>query len=104
MSQDLLNNRQKWEAKIIAKAWADPGFKARLMADPQATLTEFAEQEGIQLSEGLTLPQITVLEETREQSYLVIPLNFDDVELTAAELDFVSGGSAGCGCSGCKPG
>jgi len=105
MSQELFASRQRWEAKLVAKAWADPGFKARLLADPQNVLADFLADEGMALSNDMPLPKITVLEESREQGYLVIPQNFDDMELTEAELDFVSGGSAGCGCSsGCTCG
>lgn len=36
-------------AKVIAKAWIDPSFKARLMQDPAAVLSE----HGITLPEGM---------------------------------------------------
>jgi hypothetical protein len=34
--------------KIIAKAWMDEGFKARLLSDPMATLKE----EGVEIPPG----------------------------------------------------
>lgn len=104
MSYALFADRQKWEAKVIAKVWSDPDFKARLKNNPEETLKQFLQEEGISFSGDLPMPRITILEESRDEGFLVIPQNFDDVELTAAELDYIAGGSAGCCCSGCMCG
>jgi len=53
-------------AKIIAKAWRDPAFKAQLMANPAATL----EAEGINVPAGVT---VTVVENTGKHFHLVLP-------------------------------
>ena len=37
--------------KIIAKAWRDPAFKAKLLADPQGTLR----QAGVSIPAGVTV-------------------------------------------------
>lgn len=53
-------------AKIIAKAWSDPAFKAKLMANPAVTL----EAEGINVPAGVT---VTVVENTKNHFHLVLP-------------------------------
>jgi len=52
--------------RIIAKCWEDEAFKAKLLADPAATL----EAEGVELPEGVT---VNVLEDTAQVRNLVIP-------------------------------
>lgn len=53
-------------ARVVARAWADPEFKARLLADPKAALAEL----------GYTmvgdLPQLVVVENTAEIHHLVV--------------------------------
>ena len=51
---------------IIAKSWSDAGFKARLLADPMATLVE----EGVTIPEGI---EIRACENTKQVFNLVIP-------------------------------
>ena len=71
-------------AKIIAKAWRDPAFKADLIANPAAAL----KAEGIDVSAGMT---VTVLENTNKQFHLVLPPVPSD-ELSEEALDAVAGG------------
>ena len=52
--------------KIIAKAWRDPAFKAKLIADPQATL----KQAGVPVPAGVT---VKVVENTDTHFHLVLP-------------------------------
>ncbi len=52
--------------RVIAKAWADEGFKAALLANPGETLA----QEGIVVPAGLTL---RVLEDTAETMHVILP-------------------------------
>ncbi len=73
-------------AKVIARAWSDSGFKAKLMENPEETL----QAEGIELPAEM---KITAVENTEEQYYLVIPPKPD--ELTDEELDQASGGGLG---------
>ena len=40
MSETAAPNRRDFEAKIVARAWADEGFRARLKADPRAAVAE----------------------------------------------------------------
>ncbi len=53
-------------AAIVAKAWADEGYKRRLMADPRAVLAE----EGVLLPAGM---EVTVVEATERHRWLVLP-------------------------------
>ncbi|PVE94774.1 MULTISPECIES: NHLP leader peptide family RiPP precursor [unclassified Microbacterium] len=70
-------------AKIIAKAWADDDFRARLLADPGATL----------LAEGVELPagkRVVVNEDTADVINISLPAR--PSELSDEALDSVAGG------------
>ena len=71
-------------AKIIAKAWRDPAFKAELIANPAAAL----KAEGIHVPAGMA---VTVLENTDKQFHLVLPSVPTD-ELSEDDLEAVAGG------------
>ena len=71
-------------AKIIARAWRDPAFKAELIANPAVAL----KAEGIVVPAGMT---VTVVENTDKQFHLVLPPVPTD-ELSDEALDGVSGG------------
>ena len=53
-------------ARIVARAWADSGFKCRLLADPEAALGEL----GYKLPE--TTPKLAVVENTDRVHYMVV--------------------------------
>ena len=65
-TKDAFQGKEKEWAKVIAQAWADEGFKTRLLADPRSVLKEngieFPENIKLGISEGkgdeinLTLP------------------------------------------------
>lgn len=84
MSEAAAPSRRDYEAKLVARAWADEGFRKRLKADPRAVV---AEETGFEVPEGV---QIEVLEETAEKAYLVIPSN--RVAISEEQLDAASGG------------
>jgi hypothetical protein len=84
MSEASARTRDELEAQIVARAWADEGFRERLRADPHAAV---AEVTGVAVPESI---EIEVLEETPEKGYLVIPLN--RVEISDEELDVAGGG------------
>jgi hypothetical protein len=55
----------KW-GELVARAWTDPAFKARLLADPAAVLKE----------NGLVMPagfQVQVVENTERVVHLTLP-------------------------------
>ena len=85
MSDARFPARRDLEDKLVARAWADEDFRARLKADPHAAVAEEI---------GITVPQaieIEVLEETPEKGYLVIPVN--RVAISEEQLETASGGS-----------
>lgn len=88
-------DRKQFEARIIAKAWQDAEFRQALESDPKGTLSRELEvfQPGAKLPENL---KVTVLEETPEQLYLVIPNNPTAASgaLDDASLEAVAGGAA----------
>ena len=86
MSEGAPLTRQDLEAKIVARAWADEGFRQRLKTDPRGTVSE---ETGISVPESV---QIEVVEETPEKAYLVIPMN--RVAVSDEELELASGGNS----------
>ena len=77
--------------KVIAKAWHDPSFKAKLLAKPQGTLR----QTGVSIPAGVT---VKVVENTGTHFHFV-PAK-PSGELSDEELDH----AAGAGLSGpCGP-
>lgn len=94
MNQDQSSKKM---SEIIAKCWADDGFKQKLMADPAATL----KAEGATMSAGMS---VKVLENTDKVFNLVIPAKPTD--LSDADLDKVAGGGGLCfgGGGGCFQG
>lgn len=94
--------RDKQWSLIVAKAWADEGFKGRLVENPKAVLRE----HGIETAHGA---QVRVVEDTEEVRHFILPPN-PVGELSEEELSPVAGtdshsggcgGCGGCGCGGC---
>ncbi|MEA1671869.1 NHLP leader peptide family RiPP precursor [Nitrospirillum sp. BR 11163] len=69
--------------RIVARAWADDAFKARLLADPEAVLRD----EGVDLPASVT---VRVAVDTDAVRTLVLPAK--PVDLTEEELGRVVGG------------
>ncbi|TEB09923.1 NHLP leader peptide family RiPP precursor [Pelotomaculum propionicicum] len=69
--------------QIIARAWSDADFKARLLANPAETL----QAAGVEVPAGV---KVKAVENTNEQFYLVIPQKPDD--LSEEQLSNVAGG------------
>jgi len=85
MDREEMNKKA---GKVIAKAWSDAEFKARLLANPAETL----QAEGIEIPDGM---KINAVENTNEQFYFVIPKKVH--ELSDEDLDKVAGGGVvGC--------
>ncbi|MDO9104399.1 MAG: NHLP leader peptide family RiPP precursor [Methylovulum sp.] len=78
-------------SQIVAKCWADAEFKAKLMAEPKATLAA----EGIAVPDGV---ELRVLENTATTINLVLPPPPAEGELSDEDLGAVTGG-VGCGAS-----
>ncbi len=84
--KNMMQQQQELEARLVARAWQDEGFKQQLLSDSKAAI----EQElGTPLPDGV---QIQVLEETPTQLYLVLPQNQTD--LSDEQLDIAAGGNS----------
>lgn len=81
--------RAKKYSRIIARTWADPAFKQRLLANPEAVLRE----EGVAPPPG---KKVKVVENTDDTVYLVLPRAPE--ELSDEQLSQVAGGARACEC------
>jgi hypothetical protein len=72
--------------KVIATAWSDDDYKARLVADPAAVLSE----AGVDLEEGVS---IKVVEDTADVRHFVLPAAPAEGELSEDALEQVAGGT-----------
>jgi hypothetical protein len=88
MSEASARTRDELEAQIVARAWADEDFRARLRSDPRAAV---AEETGVVIPESI---EVEVVEETPEKGYLVIPVN--RVEISDEQLEVAGGGYCQC--------
>ena len=79
---------QQAAQQLIARCWAEPEFKARVLADATATL----KAEGHPVPDGHV---IQALESTANQSYFVIPPAPSN-DLSDESLDQVAGGWCAC--------
>ena len=76
-------NAEQW-GRIVSRAWADEGFKKRLLADPAAVLQE----QGVALPPGVT---VRVVEDTDQVMHLTLPAR-PAGELAEEALAGVAGG------------
>ncbi len=77
-----MNNKEQAKKiqKIIARAWADDGFKQRLISNPSETL----KGEGIEVPDGM---DIRVVESTNDVHYFVLPPKPSDLEIAEGNLE-----------------
>ncbi len=81
-------------SKVIARAWADPAYKAKLLSDPRAVLAE----AGVTVPAGTT---VKVVEDTADTRHLVLPVAPPNIgELSNEELERIGGGMVGPGTPG----
>lgn len=88
--------QQKQWGQIVARAWADDEFKARLMESPKTVMRDY----GLELAPGV---RVTVVEDTAEDRHFILPPN-PAGDLSEEELSPVAGAdsfSGGCGCRRC---
>ncbi len=88
---DQFEFEDTWQ-QLVARAWSDPAFKAKLLADPKGML----KAEGLSVPPGVT---VKVIENTDKVVNLVIPLKPAPAELSEEELQGVTKGN--CGVSNC---
>src|SRR4051812_29274800 len=84
-TEPTMTNEEQAKAigKVIAKAWADEAFKARLLADPAVVLAA----EGVPMPAGVSL---RVIENTATVINLILPAKPTD--LTDEDMDRLAGG------------
>ena len=73
-------------AKVVARAWNDEAFKAKLMSDPHAALAE----HGVEVPAGTT---VKVVENTKDTLHLVLP-PAPEGALSEEDLEKVAGGGS----------
>ena len=73
------------KTKILTKAAEDGDFRARLLADPNATISS---ETGVTIPEGF---RVAVHEDSGTTAHLVLP---PSPALTEAEMKFVAGGKS----------
>jgi hypothetical protein len=79
--------RQEIAARVVRRAMEDDAFRARLVADADAAI---ADEIGGPIPDGL---KVTVLEETDDEMYLMLPQSkVETAELADEELDRAAGG------------
>jgi hypothetical protein len=90
MAQDPQEQESMQElAQVMSRAWSDPAYKQRLLADPKAVLVEA----------GLPIPanlEVVAHESTPTQFHIIVPPpppGHAGDKLSEAELDQVAGGS-----------
>jgi hypothetical protein len=85
MNKAELERHNEMYRKVVARAWGDPAFKAKLLSDPHAAFAA----AGIPLAAGKT---VRVLENTDEIVHIVLPAR-PGGELSDAELEHAAGGN-----------
>lgn len=80
----MMGNTDNAYGKVIAKAWTDAAFKARLLADPAGTLVA----EGVAVPSGVRL---VVVEDTDTVHTLVLPAR--PADLTDEDMAGIAGGT-----------
>ncbi|MBD2207945.1 NHLP leader peptide family natural product precursor [Calothrix sp. FACHB-1219] len=90
--QNLDNNQENLEAKIIARAWKSDAYKQELLENPKAVI---AREFNVELPAEVS---VQVLEETPTNLYFVLPMRpqFEAGELadvSEEELEAIAGGS-----------
>jgi len=96
VTDEKKHNRREFEEAMVLRAWKDEAFKKELITNTK----EVIERELNNLvQEGVTIPanmSLTVLEEGKDQLYMVLPQNpmaVAEEELTDEELEAVAGGT-----------
>ena len=92
MSPESLTSRRQAEDALITKAQQDEAFRRELLSNPSAAISRTL---GVDLPSDL---KITVLQETRDTMYLVLPPPINaSGELAEHELAAVAGGREALG-------
>src|SRR5262245_16541524 len=94
LEQAQMQEYAKQYGQLVARAWGDEAFRARLLAEPAAALAE----QGIAVPAGV---EVRVHEQTPTVVHLTLPPKPTD-ELSDEQLDAVAGGELNTiGTAGC---
>ena len=85
MNQDI----SKQYAQIVAKCWADPAFKSKLLVNTNATLTA----EGVNIPSGV---EVRVVENSAQVVYVVLPAPPAEGEIAEEDMSNVVGANTNC--------
>jgi hypothetical protein len=72
--------RRSIESRIVRRAWADPDYKRRLLADPYSAV---GEELGIELPPGL---EVRVVEERPNSLCIVLPVDLSPIPLATVRV------------------
>jgi nitrile hydratase len=99
------DDQPDWYRLLVERAWADDGFRAKLLNDSTTAYHE----AGVTMPKGIT---ITWVQDTEQVSHFPLPVAPATEELSEEVLDGVAGGgwrevlfgcySKGCGCTGVR--
>lgn len=81
----MADGRWSQMGEVVAKAWSDPAYKARLLSDATSVLKE----AGIDYGPGI---EVKVVENSDSVRYITLPQAPSETELSDEQLDRVSGG------------
>jgi nitrile hydratase alpha subunit len=87
MSSAPITSRRMAEEMLVQRAAQDDAFRKQLVTDPKTAIFE---------AFGFRIPsdvRITVIEETSDEVYLVLPASCASAELAERELAMVAGGA-----------
>jgi hypothetical protein len=89
--------RTEYTEQLLARAQRDDEFRARLITDPKAAISE---ELGVEIPDELN---IRVIEEEGDEVVLVLPAKFEAREVRDEQLAGVAGGTGGswCGTTQC---
>jgi Nitrile hydratase, alpha chain len=88
LDQGTQENARRF-GQLVARTWQDAALKQRLLESPAAVLAE----AGIAVPSGV---EVRVVENTDRETYLVLPRQPAEGELSDEQLQQVPGGFHGC--------
>lgn len=89
--EEALQSAQDMQARLQAKALADPDFRGQLVRDPRATIRS---ELGMEVPDGV---EIQVHEASLSTLHVVVPSDLND-ELDEEQLEGISAGTFCCLC------
>jgi hypothetical protein len=101
MLEESKNWDHKW-AQIVGRAWADDGFKRRLLADPTTTLEEYDLPSTAGLRVAVLDNPAQLPEDSEGVIHLILPAKPSAMDLAEDDLSSIGPvGAERCWCGGC---